>query len=90
MLRRLRLQRAGALACQELVELASDYLEGGLSSADRARIEAHLRACDGCTEYVAQMRRTIELTGRLVPEALDPAAREQLLVAFRQWKAGGV
>lgn len=89
MLRRLRLRRPGALACQELVELASDYLEDVLPASDRARIEAHLQACDGCTEYVAQLRRTVELTGRLAPEALDPAAREQLLVVFREWKAGG-
>ena len=89
MLRRLRLRRAGALACQELVELASDYLEGAVLPSDRDRIEAHLQACDGCTEYIAQLRRTVELTGRLAPEKLDPAAREQLLVVFRQWKAGG-
>jgi anti-sigma factor RsiW len=89
MLRRLRLRRAGALACQELVELASDYLEGALPASDRDRIEAHLRACDGCTEYLAQLRRTIEITGRLAPEALEPAAREQLLVVFREWRSGG-
>lgn len=83
-----RLRRANDLACQELVELASDYLEGALSPRDQARIEAHLRACDGCTEYIAQMRRTIELTGRLAPEALEPEARERLLAAFRQWNAG--
>lgn len=85
---RLRARRASDLACQELVELASDYLEGALGASDHARIEAHLRACDGCTEYVSQMRRTIQLTGRLDPETLQPAAREQLLAVFRQWKAG--
>lgn len=84
--RRRRL-RASDVACQELVELVSDYLEGTLSPHDRARIDAHLRACDGCSEYIAQMRRTIELTGRLQPEALEPAARERLLAAFREWKA---
>ena len=81
-------RRVNDLACQELVELASDYLEGAVSRDDRARIDAHLKACDGCSEYIAQLRRTVELTGRLRPEALDPAAREQLLTVFRQWKTG--
>jgi len=78
----------GEMSCQELVELVTEYLEGTLSPRDRKRFESHLRACDGCTEYLAQMRRTISLTGRLRPDALDPAARENLLQVFRQWKAG--
>jgi anti-sigma factor RsiW len=75
------------LSCQELVELVTDYLEGALSAGDRARFEAHIEACDGCTRYLAQIRVTIELTGRLAPEQLDPAAEAALLEAFRDWKA---
>ena len=30
------------LTCQELVELVTDYLEGALPAAERARFEAHL------------------------------------------------
>ena len=76
------------MACQELVELVSEYFDGSLSRRDRARLEAHLKACDGCTEYIAQMRQTIRIAGRLHPDALDPAAREALLDVFRRWKAG--
>ena len=53
------------LNCRELVELVTAYLEGDLSSGERKRFDAHLSACDGCTMYVEQMRRTIELTGTL-------------------------
>jgi anti-sigma factor RsiW len=81
-------RRRDALVCRELVELVTDYLEGALPARERDRLEAHLAACDGCQEYLAQMRRTVELTGRLHPEALEPAARDQLLTAFRSWKAG--
>jgi anti-sigma factor RsiW len=66
----------------------TDYLEGALTTRDRARLEAHLKRCEGCTEYLAQMRRTIQVTGRLRPEYLDPAARETLIEVFRRWKAG--
>jgi anti-sigma factor RsiW len=75
-----------ALSCQELVELVTDYVEGSLSRRQRRRFEAHIGGCDGCTTYVEEMRETIRLTGRLDPEALAPATREELLTAFRTWK----
>ncbi len=74
------------LSCQELVELVTDYLEGALPAEDRARFDAHIEACDGCTRYLAQIQVTVELTGRLTPEELDPAAEAALLEAFRDWK----
>ena len=75
------------LSCQELVELVTDYLEGRLPWVDRARVETHLRGCDGCSTYVEQMRMTIALTGRLREEdlGLDPVMRDRLLDAFRDW-----
>jgi len=75
------------LNCRELVELVTAYLEGDLSSGERKRFDAHLSACDGCTMYVEQMRRTIELTGTLRLEDVSREAEEALLRAFRDWKA---
>jgi len=74
------------LNCRELVELVTAYLEGDLSSGERKRFDAHLSACDGCTMYVEQMRRTIELTGTLRLEDVSREAEEALLGAFRDWK----
>ena len=64
------------LVCQQAVELVTDYLEGALSRRDRRRFEAHLAGCPHCTEYLAQMRETIQLTGRLEPEDLTAQQRE--------------
>ena len=75
--------------CQEFVEVVTDYLEGALSRRDAARLEAHLRLCDGCTEYIDQMRRTARLAGRLTVADVPAAGRDQLLEVFRQWKTGG-
>ena len=75
------------LSCQELVELVTDYLEGALPPAERARFEAHIEPCDGCRRYLEQIRTTIELTGRMTPEHLDPAAEATLLSAFRNWSS---
>jgi anti-sigma factor RsiW len=75
------------LACRELVELITDYLEGALPEDDRIRLEAHLAGCEGCSSYVEQMRRTIELTGMLTEDQIPPEGKEALLDVFRAWKA---
>ena len=77
------------LSCQELVELVTAYLEDGLSPEDRARFDAHIEVCPGCRAYLAQIRRTIELSGALTPERLDPEAEAALLEAFRDWHEAG-
>jgi anti-sigma factor RsiW len=75
------------LTCQELVELVTAYLEGGLAAPDRARFEEHIAVCEGCTAYLEQMRTTIRVTGMLTPESLSEEASTELLSAFRGWKA---
>ena len=73
------------LTCQELVEIVSDYLEGALPEADRARFDAHLETCEGCRRYLDQMRTTIRVVGTLSEDDLDPRARDQLVQLFREW-----
>jgi predicted anti-sigma-YlaC factor YlaD len=77
------------MTCRELVELVTDYLEGALSPAQRARFEAHLDECDGCTDYLSQMRRTLQVVGHLSENGVSPDAQEQLLAIFRDWKRDG-
>ena len=73
------------LACQELVEIVNNYLEGALPEADRERFDAHLEICEGCRRYLDQMRTTIRVVGTLTEDDLDPDARDQLLQLFREW-----
>jgi anti-sigma factor RsiW len=73
------------LACQELVEVVTDYLEGALDRRSRRRFEAHLAACDGCEAYLEQIRTTIALSGRLRADALTPELRAALAGLFRRW-----
>jgi anti-sigma factor RsiW len=75
------------LACQELVELVTDYLEGRLEPADRERFDGHIAGCDACTAYLEQMRMTLVALGRIPEETISAQAREELLVAFRNWRA---
>ena len=77
------------LVCQQAVELVTDYLEGTLSRAARRRFEAHLSACPHCTEYLAQMRETIRLAGRITPDDLTPQMRTELTDLYRRWRTEG-
>jgi predicted anti-sigma-YlaC factor YlaD len=74
------------LACQEIVELVTAYLEDALEAVDRERFEEHLVFCDGCSNYLEQMRTTVRVTGR-VPDRLPSELELRLLEAFRGWSA---
>jgi anti-sigma factor RsiW len=74
------------MSCRELVELATDYLDGALAAGDVARLEDHLDGCDGCRAYLEQMRDTIAALGHLPPESLSPEAKEKLMAAFTAWR----
>ena len=81
------LLRKRGFVCQEMVELITDYLEGSLSRSERRRFDAHLSGCEHCTEYLRQMRTTIDLTGHLRAEDLTPAMRSELSEVYRKWRA---
>jgi anti-sigma factor (TIGR02949 family) len=75
------------LDCNEIVELITAYLEGELKRRDRKAFERHLEKCDGCTNYVEQIRITIQTVGRVDGEDLPQELRESLVVAFRDWRS---
>ena len=77
------------IACREMVELMSDYLEGALVGGDLARFERHLAGCDGCERALDQLRQTVRLTGMLRVEDVPPQERATLLQLYRAWRAGG-
>jgi len=81
------LGRRDELACQQVVELVTDYLEGALSRSQQRRFESHLQGCEHCTEYLAQMRATIRLTGRLRAEDLSPQMQEEFKDIYRRWRS---
>ena len=77
------------MTCQEVVELVTEYFDGTLSEADRARFEDHLATCPYCVTYLEQMRITVEALGGLEADQLSPEACDSLVVAFRDWKRTG-
>jgi len=72
------------ITCREIVEIVSDYLEGALHPDRREAFELHLSYCDGCVNYLDQMRETVRLTGELREEILPPELQAELLQAFSE------
>jgi predicted anti-sigma-YlaC factor YlaD len=77
------------LACQQVVERVTDYLEGALSAEDSAQLEQHLVLCAACATYFEQHRGVVAALHRVqtsepaVPTA-NPDARAAALAAFRK------
>ena len=80
-------RRRASLVCRDAVELISDYLDGALDAPDRARLENHLAGCPHCSEYLAQMRRTLDLLGRIEADDLEPEVQDELVALYRRWRS---
>ena len=59
-----------------------------LDGRDRARLESHLAGCPHCSEYLAQLRVTIDTLGHVDIDQLSDDALDDLVDLYRQWRAG--
>lgn len=82
-----RRRRRNRFTCRRVTELITDYLEGALDATDRARFEAHLATCGGCTAYVEQMRATISTVGQVDVGSLPDELRDDLVELYRQYRS---
>lgn len=80
-------RRSTALVCRQAVALMADYLDGRLTPADARRLETHLAACPHCSEYLAQLRVTIDALGHADPDELSQDALDDLVDLYRRWQA---
>jgi hypothetical protein len=67
------------IACREVVEIVTDYLESALPAEQREAFELHLSYCDGCVNYFDQVRATIRLSRELGDDALPESLQGDLL-----------
>lgn len=70
------------LACTEVVEIMTDYLEGALPVAQAGRLEHHLETCPGCSEYLEQMKAIAGSLGGLAEASIPAGMRDELIKAF--------
>jgi anti-sigma factor RsiW len=73
------------ITCKELVELVTAYLDGALTEPDHEFFAQHIAGCDGCATYVDQIKLTIAAAGSINENTIEPAARDELMSAFRGW-----
>lgn len=71
------------IACQDVVEMVTEYLDGALDHATRVELEAHLALCRGCDTYLEQMRDTIGRLGHVPVDTLSEQAQADLVSVFR-------
>jgi anti-sigma factor RsiW len=81
------LARRRELVCRDAVEMINDYLDGTLRGGDRRRLESHLAGCPHCTAFLEQMRATVHLTERLVPDDLTPELQSEFSEIFQRWSS---
>lgn len=73
------------VTCRQVAELLSDYLDDAIPAPDRARLDAHLAGCQGCSAALEQLRETIRVTGTLTESQVAQEQLEPLRSVFRAW-----
>ena len=81
-------RRRRALVCRDAVALMAAYLDDSLAQSDRTRLEGHLAGCPHCSEYLAQLRVVIDVSGEVTPDDLDDDALNELVELYRVWRSG--
>jgi predicted anti-sigma-YlaC factor YlaD len=74
--------------CQQIVEVVTEYLDGGLETSDRVAFERHVAICPPCRGYLSQIRWVSRVAGGLRADELPEHVRDGLLSAFAEWKDG--
>lgn len=75
------------LTCKEISQRVTTYMERDLSWKEWLDFTLHLALCAVCRRYVAQMRTTKAVLGRLgQTHALDARMDPSLREAFRAWR----
>lgn len=69
-------------------DLASDYLDDTLPLHRRLAVRLHLSICTACTNYYAQVRKTIALLRGLPPSPPPAETEERVLAALRNSPGG--
>lgn len=77
----------GPSTCREIAEAITEYLEGGLTSADRLAFERHVAICPPCRGYLSQIRTVVRVGRGLREEEIPERVRDDLAAVFAAWKA---
>lgn len=77
-----------SIRCQQRLTELSAYLEGELTPAKMAELDAHLASCECCGDLAAGLRRTIALCHSDEARDLPPDVKARALERVRALLAG--
>jgi anti-sigma factor RsiW len=75
-----------SFTCRDVVDLVTEYMDGGLPADQRLAFERHVAICPPCRGYFAQLRKISRTAGGLREDELPEALRSSLITAFRGWR----
>lgn len=76
-------REVAGIRCAEVLERLSDYVDGDLDGAERARIDAHLAGCDWCERFGGAFVATLgRVRGGLAAEPVRPGLLARLDAAL--------
>ena len=71
------------MKCRDLEALLCDYVDGTLSTAEKATVELHLGTCEHCSALVSDSRAAVAFIGRAADIEPPPALVNQILFEAR-------
>ena len=80
------------MSCQEVRELFSAAVDGGLSVDEQARLDAHVASCADCRRELERFERTVSLLREAEPVRAPAGFVDRVLAAARPepwWKRMG-
>jgi predicted anti-sigma-YlaC factor YlaD len=67
-------RQVGGLFCFEVLERLSDYVDGELAPAQKAKVDAHLAGCDACTKFGGEFGAVVAALRKNVKRDEEPSS----------------
>jgi len=71
------------LACDDVMQRVTEYLDEALPPGAKEALERHLAGCASCTRHLQEIRHTIHRLGALPREPMPASMKDRLLQALR-------
>lgn len=75
-------RNVGGLFCFEVLARLSDYVDGELAAADKAKVDVHLAGCDACTKFGGEFGAVVKALRERLPAA-EPSEAATLRLLSR-------
>jgi predicted anti-sigma-YlaC factor YlaD len=71
------------LKCSDVTELATDHMDGALSTRESLAVRLHLALCSFCRRHFRQLGQTVGLLNMLPLEQPAPGTEESIVAELK-------